>query len=82
MIYYISIELVIIVHNMFIDRYGGLPGIYNLGLLESVLENIQNDTYYPRFIDKFTHLFFSIIKYHCFADGNKRTAIVCATMLF
>lgn len=40
-----------------------------------MLEHIQNDEYYPSFIDKITHLFFCTCQFHCFADGNKRLAI-------
>lgn len=54
---------------------GGNIGILDIGKLEAVLEHIQNDDYYPTFIDKLTHLFFSICKFHAFADGNKRLAI-------
>jgi len=46
-----------------------------LGRLESVLEHIQNDDYYPNFVDKLTHLFFCACEFHCFVDGNKRIAI-------
>lgn len=61
---------------------GGLLGTQDLGRLESVLQNIQNDDYYPTFDGKLTHLFFSACKFHCFQDGNKRIAIVlCAEML-
>ena len=37
--------------------------------------NIQNDDYYPTFVDKITHLFYCTCEFHCFADGNKRLAI-------
>ena len=47
----------------------------NIGQLESVLEHIKNDEYYPTFVDKLTHLFFCACKFHCFQDGNKRIAI-------
>jgi death on curing protein len=46
-----------------------------MGRLESVLEHIQNDDYYPTFEEKLTHLFHSACKFHCFQDGNKRIAI-------
>jgi len=49
------------------------------GQLESVLFNIQNDIYYPTFIDKLTHLIFCLVKFHIFNDGNKRTAIACSS---
>lgn len=61
---------------------GGLVGTYDLGRLEAVLDHIQNDDYYPTIEAKLTHLFFCIAKFHCFQDGNKRTAIVaCAHMM-
>jgi death-on-curing protein len=37
--------------------------------------NIQNDDYYPTFVDKITHLFYCTCEFHCFHDGNKRLAI-------
>jgi death-on-curing protein len=64
------------VHDEIINQSGGLLGILNLNLLESVLEHIQNDFYYPEIEHKLTHLFFSINKNHCFQDGNKRASIV------
>ena len=54
---------------------GGTYEHFDLGSLESVLQNIQNDDYYPTFVDKLTHLFFCTCEFHCFADGNKRLAI-------
>ncbi|ALS02373.1 hypothetical protein ATZ33_13550 [Enterococcus silesiacus] len=54
-------------------------GVINPGSLQSVLEHIQNDLYYPEFEDKLTHLFLSIAKFHCFQDGNKRSAIALST---
>lgn len=50
--------------------------------MESVLQNIQNDDYYPTFEEKLTHLFYCTCEFHCFADGNKRLAItLCAQFL-
>ncbi len=46
-----------------------------MGLLESPLEHIQNDLYYPEFENKLTHLVFSVNKSHAFIDGNKRSSI-------
>ena len=58
-----------------IENSGGMSGINNLGQLDSCLTHIQNDLYYPEFIDKLTHLVFSIVKFHMFNDGNKRSSI-------
>lgn len=63
------------VHDIIINLSGGKHGIINLGLLESALDHIQNNLYYPTIEDKTTHLFFAINKFHAFSDGNKRSAI-------
>lgn len=63
------------VHDNIIDTTGGLPGVINIGLLDSALEHIKNDIYYPCIEDKATHLLFSINKNHAFQDGNKRSSL-------
>lgn len=80
---YLPLDLAIDVHAKTIDASGGgTYGQLDIGKLESVLEHIQNDDYYPTFDKKLTHLFFSVCKFHCFQDGNKRIAItLCAQML-
>lgn len=75
-IYIADIQEVIDIHKKTIEiSGGGTVGIINIGLLDSAIEHIQNDIYYPTFIDKLTHLFFAANKSHCFQDGNKRIAI-------
>lgn len=54
---------------------GGFYGLLDIDQLGSVLYHIQNDIYYPTFLDKITHLFFCSNKFHCFQDGNKRISI-------
>ena len=73
---YITIEQAIDIHAKTVKYSGGgALGRFDLGRLESVLENIQIDDYYPTFVDKLTHLFFCTCEFHCFQDGNKRLAI-------
>jgi len=75
-IYITDIKEVIEIHRKTISiSGGGADGIINIGSLDAALEHIQNDLYYPNFIDKLTHLFFAANKSHCFQDGNKRIAI-------
>lgn len=62
-------------HNLIINDFGGLKGVKDIGLLESALEFIKYDNYYPDFEDKLTHLVFSVAQSHPFLDGNKRTSI-------
>lgn len=64
------------VHDWIIEHSGGLSGTKDVGRLDSVLEHIQNDMYYPSFEDKLTHLVYAINKFHAFNDGNKRSSIV------
>lgn len=77
--YYPTIEQVQEIHQKTVQYSGGGDcGHYDLGRLESVLSHIQNDDYYPLFVDKLTHLFYSICEFHCFVDGNKRLAITAS----
>lgn len=73
---YITLEKALDIHSKTVDvSGGGEKGVLNKGQIESVLTHIQNDDYYPEFIDKITHLFFCSNKFHCFVDGNKRISI-------
>ncbi len=73
---YITIDQAVRIHAKTVEvSGGGSHGMLDKGRLESVLEHIQNDSYYPTFLDKITHLFFCANKFHCFQDGNKRIAI-------
>jgi death on curing protein len=72
---YFNVDYAIAVHDTIIDVSGGLTGIKDQGQLESILEHIQNDLYYPEFADKLTHLMFAVNKFHAFNDGNKRSSI-------
>lgn len=80
-IVYITSEQARVTHAKTIQYSGGgtLEEL-DFGRLESVLYNIQNDEWYPTFIDKLTHLFFCTCQFHCFADGNKRLAITLSTL--
>lgn len=72
---YFNIDYAIKTHDFIINESGGSHGVNDLGLLESVLDHIQNDFYYPEFESKITHLVFSVNKNHAFTDGNKRSSI-------
>ena len=72
---YFDVDHALKEHDNIISISGGLEGLRDIGLLESVLSHIQNDTYYPTFPSKLTHLVFSIAMNHAFTDGNKRSSI-------
>ena len=76
MILYISREQAIQTHCKTIEYSGGgCCEELNIGYLESALEHIQNDDYYPTFEEKLVHLIWSINRNHAFSDGNKRLSI-------
>lgn len=76
LVQYITLSQAIEIHRLTVEVSGGGDiGLINSGQLDSVLEHIRNDDYYPAFEDKLTHLVFSACKFHCFTDGNKRIAI-------
>lgn len=79
---YLTLEQAIEIHRKTVEvSGGGAFGHLDLGKLDSVLEHIQNDDYYPTFEEKLTHLFFSACKFHCFQDGNKRIAITLSAQM-
>ena len=75
---YLSLQEVQKIHDDMLGDIGGLKGANTkqIDLLDSALTQIQNDKYYPSFIDKLTHLMFACVKFHPFVDGNKRTALL------
>jgi death-on-curing protein len=79
---YLTLEQAVKIHAKTVEvSGGGALGHLDLGKLESVLQHIQDDDYYPTFEEKLTHLFFSACKFHCFQDGNKRIAITLSAQM-
>lgn len=72
---YFGVEWAIIEHDKIIVFSGGLHGVPKKDELEGLLEFIKDDGFYPEYVDKLTHLVFSIAKNHYFSDGNKRSSI-------
>lgn len=75
-IFYISIEEA---HRIYLKTIecsgGGVAGAINGNALESTLEFVQNDLYYPTFEDKLVYMIYSVNTNHAFEDGNKRLSI-------
>lgn len=76
MVIYISKEQALHTHLKTVEYSGGgSTSAIHIGYLESALEHIQNDDYYPTFEEKLVHLVWSINRNHAFSDGNKRLSI-------
>ena len=75
-IQYITWDELLRVYEKTVDESGGgFSGIRDRERLESVLEFVQNDLYYPTFEDKLTFLVSRICTGHLFDDGNKRMSL-------
>ena len=82
---YITLDILLAIHDSMIEKYGGSHGIRDLGLIESALARPQASfdgvDLYPTILDKAAALFHSLMFNHAFVDGNKRTTIT-TTALF
>ncbi|MGE0772593.1 MAG: type II toxin-antitoxin system death-on-curing family toxin [Cyclobacteriaceae bacterium] len=76
----ISVQEVIEIHYILIERFGGAKGIRDRGLLESAVrrpfQTFDGIELYPLPIEKAAAIFESIVCNHPFIDGNKRIAWV------
>lgn len=83
-VFFLTLEQVLLIHNLQIEKYGGSHGIRDLSLLESAIFRPQSSfgglDLYPTLFDKAAVLMDSIIKNHAFVDGNKRTGTGCVYM--
>lgn len=72
---------VIAIHAISLERFGGLPGIRDEGLLDSALaqplQSFGGIDLYPTLDEKAARLAFGLAKNHAFLDGNKRVATAC-----
>lgn len=76
----IDIKEVENIHEILIEKFGGVKGIRDKGILESAInrpyQTFDGQELYPTPVDKAAAIFESIISNHPFIDGNKRTAYV------
>jgi len=79
---FITIQEIIDDHVAIIDRYGGVKGIRNLGLLASAMSmpmsTLFGEELHPTVFDKAAAYLYHIVCNHPFVDGNKRTGTVAA----
>lgn len=70
---YVTTADALFFHKHLIERYGGAPGIRDVGALESALHRPQTG-YYDTLIHEAAALLESLVQNHPFIDGKKRTA--------
>ena len=73
---FFTIEAVLALHQLNIERFGGSPGIRDQGALESALNAPINRAYYEQADElKCAAAYgFNLCQAHAFVDGNKRVA--------
>jgi death-on-curing protein len=73
---YLTLEEVLELHRLALERAGGMAGVRDFGGLESALAQPQmafgGQDLYPELADKAAALGFSLVCNHPFVDGNKR----------
>lgn len=79
----LTLEDIIYINNLTIQKHGGSPGIKNQSLVESSLNSglatFDGEDLYPKLEDKISMISYSFIKNHGFNDGNKRVG--CLVLL-
>lgn len=78
----IALDEVLALHAESIARFGGGPGIRDVGLLESALHmpiaSYAGEDLHPTLCEKAAAYLFHLVKNHPFIDGNKRTGLAVA----
>lgn len=74
---YLTLAEALAIHADQVERYGGIHGVRDHGLLESALYRPQTG-YYVDLIEEAAALWESLGQNHPFLDGNKRTAFAVA----
>jgi death-on-curing protein len=79
---FLTLDEVLGIHADQIRRYGGRPGLRDLGLLQSALgmpeTSFEGAFLHGTVFEKAAAYLFHIARNHPFVDGNKRTALMCA----
>ncbi|MFN0062431.1 MAG: type II toxin-antitoxin system death-on-curing family toxin [Myxococcaceae bacterium] len=82
---FLRLDEVLALHAEQIDRYGGIHGIRDLGLLESALAtpgaSFAGEYLHPTVPEMAAAYLFHLVQNHPFLDGNKRAG-AAATFLF
>ena len=80
---WVSEEVILAMHDRQIAEFGGLQGVRDMSLLQSVIARPQNIFCYEQ-VTSLTRLAaayaYGVARNHPFVDGNKRTAWVLARL--
>ena len=81
---FLGLDEVVEIHRDQIERYGGHPGIRDMGLLQSAVAmpsaGFGEDYLHADIYEMAAAYLFHIARNHPFVDGNKRTGAVAAVV--
>jgi death on curing protein len=76
---FLSLDEVLALHGDQIERYGGSPGVRDLGLLQSALgtprASFGGAWLHGTLAEMAAAYLYHLVKNHAFVDGNKRTGL-------
>lgn len=82
--FFLELADVLEVHDSRIQLYGGSPGLRDLGLLLSAIEQPQaglgGEFLHKDLFEMAAAYLFHISRNHPFVDGNRRTALACCLL--
>ena len=82
MFVYLSVDQILLLHELQIDLFGGSPGLRDRGGLESAVARgtmtFDGEDLYPDAAAKAAALMHSLVMNHPFVDGNKRVGVLAA----
>lgn len=77
----LTLDEVLSIHEASLERFGGLPGLRDEGLLRSALaqpfQTFGESELYPTPAEKAARYAYGIARNHPFLDGNKRASTAC-----
>ena len=76
---YLTVADILGMHVILVERYGGMPGVRDMGGLESAVYRPQSG-YYTDAVEEACALLESLLINHPFVDGNKRTAFAACSV--
>ena len=78
---FLTWELMVVLHRISLEEWGGIDGVRDRAGLESALGSAENVFFYGRgdLHEIAAAYAFHLAESQGFLDGNKRTAIACAT---
>lgn len=86
MLVYLSVEQILLLHELQMDRFGGSRGLRDRAGLESAIARpamtFGGEDLYPDLAAKVAALMHSLVMNHPFVDGNKRVGVSAAELFF